>query len=84
VRVLAARQGGEIVAGAVANRSGSVKGVSNLFAVDGNLDEAWTGLLSALPRRHVVGYETGPALAAARRLGFTSTGRLRVWMHTSD
>ncbi|OZM84356.1 hypothetical protein CFP66_04800 [Pseudonocardia sp. MH-G8] len=83
VRVLAARRGGEIVAGAVVNRSGSVTGVSNLFAVDGHLDEAWAGLLSALPRQHVVGYETGPALAAAHRLGFTSTGRLRVWVRTS-
>jgi hypothetical protein len=84
VRVLAARRGGEIVAGAVVNRSGSVTGVSNLFAVDGNLDEAWAGVLSALPHQRVVGYESGPALAAARRLGFTSTGPLRVWMRTAD
>jgi hypothetical protein len=83
VRVLAGRRGDEIVAGAVVNRSGPVTGVSNLFAVDGNLDEAWAGVLSALPRRRVVGYESGPALAAARRSGFTPTGPLRVWMRTA-
>ncbi|MHA6629381.1 hypothetical protein ACU61A_28425 [Pseudonocardia sichuanensis] len=83
VRVLAAYRKGEIVAGAVVKSSGAVAGVSNLFAVDGNLEEAWAGVLSALPRHHVVGYETGPALAAARRLGFTSTGPLRVWLRTS-
>ncbi len=82
VQVLAARRDGAIVAGAVVNRSGSVTGVSNLFAVDGDLDGAWAGVLSAIPDRRVVGYETGPALAAALRLGFTSTGPLRVWLKT--
>ena len=82
VRVLAARRDGAIVAGAVVNRSWPVTGVSNLFTSDGDLDEAWTGVLSALPDRHVVGYETGPPLAAALRLGFTSTGPLRVRLKT--
>jgi hypothetical protein len=83
IRVLAARRGGAIVAGAVVNHSGPVTGVSNLFAVDGDLDGAWAGALSALPDRRVVGYETGLALAAALRLGFTRTGPLRVWLRTT-
>jgi len=83
VRILAARRDGAIVAGAVVNHTGPVTGISNLFAVDGNLDEAWAGALSTLPDRRVVGYESGPALAAALRLGFAPTGPLRVWLRTS-
>jgi hypothetical protein len=83
VRILAARRDGALVAGAIVNHTGPVTGISNLFAVDGNLDEAWAGALSALPDRRVVGYESGPALAAAVRLGFAPTGPLRVWLRTS-
>jgi hypothetical protein len=83
VRVFGARRDGAIVAGAVAYHSGPVTGVSDLFAVDGDLDGAWAGALSALPDRRVVGYEDGLALAAALRLGFTPTGLLRVWLRTT-
>ena len=79
-RVLAAYRDGTIVAGAVAYHTGPVIGVSNLFTVDGDLDAAWAGVLSALPGQHVVGYETGPALAAALRLRFALIGPLRVWL----
>lgn len=81
VRVLAGRRAGEVVAGAVVNHTGTVTGVSNLFAVDGDLDAAWAGVLSVLaPDRRVVGYETGPALTAATNVGFTHLGPLRVWL----
>jgi hypothetical protein len=66
--------------GAGAGGSGPVTGVSNLFTHDGDLDEAWAGALSALPGRRVVGYESGPALTAALRNGFTAAGALRVWV----
>ncbi|HEY0812243.1 MAG TPA: hypothetical protein VGE11_03100 [Pseudonocardia sp.] len=82
VRVLAARRNGVIIAGAIAYDSGPVTGVSNLFAVDGDLDDAWAGVLCALPGRRVVGYGTGGALAAAVRVGFARAGPLRVWQRT--
>ena len=83
VRVLTARRDGVLVAGAVVHNSRPITGVSNLFAVDGDLDSTWAGVLSALPGRRVAGYETGPALASAVRLGFTRAGPLRVWLRTS-
>jgi hypothetical protein len=80
VRVLAAHHDGAIAAGAVVNHSGPVIGVSLLFTRAGDLEAAWAGVLSALPGQHVVGYETGPALAAALRLRFALIGPLRVWL----
>lgn len=82
---LAARDAdGRIVAGAVASRSASVVGVSNLFAADGDLDAAWAGCLGTLARHRpgldVVGYESGDDLAAAVRAGFTPVGGLRIWL----
>ncbi|MEV8567066.1 hypothetical protein AB0436_16085 [Streptomyces sp. NPDC051322] len=84
--VLAGRRGGRVVAGAVLTLGDAVVGVSNLFAADGDLDAAWAGCLSEVARHRpdapVVGYEHGPDLAAALRLGFTAAGPLRVWLHT--
>jgi len=80
VRVLAARRAGEVVAGAVVNHTGPIAGVTNLFAVDGDLDAAWAGVLAVLAGRWVVGYETGRALTAATTMGFTRLGPLRVWL----
>lgn len=77
---------GKIVAGAVATRSGSVIGISNLFAADGASDAAWAGCLAEVTRLEpdlpVVGYESGESLDAAVRQGFTPIGSLRVWLHT--
>jgi hypothetical protein len=84
VAVLGAFMGDRIVAGAIAKRSASVLGVSNLFAVDGDLDNAWHACLVALvehfPDLPLVAYEHGHALAAALRHGFEATGDLRVWV----
>ncbi|MFC9295413.1 hypothetical protein ACFTWH_28365 [Streptomyces sp. NPDC057011] len=84
---LAGRAGDRIVAGAVANRTGSVVGVSNLFAHDdADADAAWAGALSGIAARWpglpVVGYEHGDDLDAALRNGFTDLGPLRVWLRT--
>jgi hypothetical protein len=71
-------------AGAVANRTGPVVGVSNVFTTTIAADEAWAGLPHALaavfPSLPLVGYEHGEALAA----GFTEVGALRVWLSEQD
>lgn len=78
---LAGRDGGRIVAGAVASTGGGVVGVSNLFGA------AWAGVLGAVcarwPGLDVVGYEHGEELEAAVRAGFTAIGPLRVWLRPS-
>ncbi|MEV8320211.1 hypothetical protein AB0Q95_39285 [Streptomyces sp. NPDC059900] len=83
---LAGRCEGRIVAGAVASRSASVVGVSNLFT-SADEESAWAGVLTEAarlwPGLPVVGYESGDSLEAAVRQGFTPVGPLRVWLHTA-
>lgn len=84
VRVLAGHRDDQVVAGAVVNRAATVAGVSNMFAMDGDLDAAWAGVL-ALAAHHfpglpVVGYESGHELEVAVRNGFDPVGPLRVWL----
>jgi hypothetical protein len=75
---------GRLVAGAILNRSEAAVGVSNMFATHGDLGDAWPGCLAAVARAFpglpIVGYESGDALAAAHENGFTSIGRLSVWI----
>jgi hypothetical protein len=75
---------GRVIAGAVANRSEQVIGVSNVFAVDGDLDTAWQVVAEAVgrvfPDLPMVGYERGDALDAAVHHGFEPIGPLRVWV----
>lgn len=78
---------GRILAGAAANRTGGVVGISNVFSADGTPDdEAWTGALtltaSLWPGLPLVGYESGDDLDTALRHGFTAIGPLRVWVHS--
>ena len=85
VAFLAERIGRMIVSGAVLSYGADVVGVSNLFAENGDLDAAWTNAIAAaatyFPRAPIVGYESGDALAAARRSGFEVLGPLRVWIN---
>lgn len=85
VVVLGRRNGTRFVAGAIANVSGTATGLSNVFAVDRDLDAAWAGALATIVRRWpdlpIVGYERDDAMAAPLRLGFTATGPLTVWLH---
>jgi hypothetical protein len=82
--VMAAYRAEKIVAGVIANRSGDVVGISNVFAPAGEEYEfGIEGLASVMekfPGLAVVGYEDGPALELARRLGFEAIGGLRVWI----
>jgi hypothetical protein len=82
IRFLAVRSAGLIVAGAIANLSGPVVGVSNLFGQD-----PWQGLVDAVAacfgHSPLVGYEQAGELEQPLSLGFRTIGRLRVW-HQPD
>ncbi|MFE2376943.1 hypothetical protein [Streptomyces sp. NPDC059398] len=83
--VLAARRGGQWVAGAVVSASATATGVSNLFTVgEYSPDAAWDGCLAAIAARRpglpVAGYESGDDLNTALRHGFEPAGPLRVWL----
>lgn len=84
VAVLAAERAGEIVAGAVANRSTAVVGLSNVFAAEGEADRRFAEAVAAVrrfaPGVPVVGYERGDALGRALREGFQAVGSLRIWL----
>ncbi len=73
---------GNIVAGVIANRTGDVVGLSNLFG-RGTEGGAIRAVSRAFPGLPLVGYESGDALAVSRALGFRSVGPLRVWVRTS-
>jgi hypothetical protein len=85
-RFLAAHDQEGISAGAVANLTGPVVGVSNVFATGTTIgeDEAWadipTAVAAAFPNAVLVGYERGPSLRAATAAGFRDLGPLRVWL----
>ncbi|PWR04945.1 hypothetical protein DKT68_29500 [Micromonospora acroterricola] len=80
VRVLARYdERGAVVGGAVVSGDG-VYGVSNVFAGTGDPAEIWHGVLATLPPVPLVGYESGPDLAATLGAGFAPTGPLRVWL----
>jgi hypothetical protein len=73
-----------LVAGAIANPTDDVVGISNVFARTGPVSHIWPGCLTAVsehfPDRPVVGYESGGELDAAVRQGFRTVGPLRVWV----
>jgi hypothetical protein len=75
---------GEIVAVAVANRTGDVIGLSNVFG-HASAAELWPGATSAAreafpPGLPLVGYERGDNLRRATTSGFRPIGRLRVYL----
>jgi RimJ/RimL family protein N-acetyltransferase len=84
VAFLARSEAGQIVAGAVANLSATVVGLSNVFDVNGDLESAYRDAAGAVQERWgaipVVGYDSGAALQAARRAGFAGIGELAVWV----
>jgi hypothetical protein len=84
IAVIAAYRDQRIVAGAIANRTADVVGLSNVFvpALDGG--RFWAGCVAAavdaFPHLPLVGYEADRALAMAHALGFQTLGPLRVWV----
>lgn len=82
--VVAAYREDQIIAGAIANRTGEVAGLSNVFTPEQEAARYWEGLLDVIaacyPALPVVGYEQGEPLTSALRVGFTPLGPLRVWI----
>jgi len=87
IRFIAGYADRQIVAGAIANRTGDVVGVSNVFSPEADAARCWAGCLAtiidAFPRLPLVGYERGNELAIAQALGFEVVGPLRVWGHST-
>jgi hypothetical protein len=83
VTILGRYEGEGIEAGAIANRSTTAIGLSNVFAADGDLKSAYVGAASAAQAQWgslpLVGYEFGDSLDAVRRAGFSTVGELAVW-----
>ena len=81
--VLACRQDGAIIAGAIVYAAGAAAGISNVFTAGLSPDRLWAGVQWAVaglhPRLPIVGYEEGVSLEAARQAGFDVLGSLRVW-----
>ena len=83
VAVLGRWDGGRVVAGAIANRSAAVIGLSNVFDAAGDLVSAWaeaahvaSTLWGDMP---TVGYDAGDSLDAPLKAGFERIGELVVW-----
>ena len=74
---------GRPIGGGILNATDDVTGLSNVFASGIATEAVLQGLASMAwtwrPNRRLVGYESGADLAAARRVGFETVGRLRIW-----
>jgi hypothetical protein len=81
ITVAAARRSGEVVAGAIFNRSAEVVGISNLFGPADARDGALACAAAAFPERTLVGYESAADLDHAVAAGFETAGPLRVWIN---
>ncbi len=81
---IAAYQDEAIVAGAIANRTGHVVGVSNFFTPAAGKDLYWAGYVATVQERFpglpLVGYARGAELVAAQKARFERLQDLRVWI----
>jgi len=73
-----------IVAGAIANRTTEVVGLSNTFTPPDGAELYWEGFLGMIgthyPSLPIVGYERDESLTIALHVGFTALGPLSVWI----
>ncbi|MCG7346288.1 hypothetical protein MHZ92_19450 [Sporosarcina sp. ACRSL] len=71
-------------AGFIANKAADVVGISNVFSRGMDEINLWRTIPHVVskeyPGVHMVGYEHGDLLSAARSSGWTSMGALRVWI----
>jgi hypothetical protein len=72
-----------IVAGGIANKTGDVVGISNIFTPKDAAQDFWASftrvVMEAFPGFSLVGYERDLELELAHNVGFQSIGPLRVW-----
>ena len=83
IAILGLRTPHGFAAGCIANRSGLVIGLSNVFAADGSptyRDAAQAAAHAFAGGRALVGYDRGDGLDDALACGFQATGALRVWI----
>jgi hypothetical protein len=84
VAILAGCDGDAIVAGAIANRTDDVVGLSNFFTTRRESAAARADCVEAVqeafPGLSLVGYESASGLEESLGLGFVAVGRLRVWI----
>lgn len=82
--IMAAYKKDQIIAGAIANRTTGVVGLSNIFTPKREPEWYWEGLLNMIavyyPTLPIVGYEQDESLQTALHIGFTPLGPLRVWI----
>ena len=73
-----------LAAGAIANRTGAVVGISNVFARDGVTAGTWMGATSVLDAAYtgmaIGGYCDDEGVSAAHDAGFEDLGALRAWL----
>jgi hypothetical protein len=84
VAILAAHRQQTIVAGAIANCTNEVVGISNVF-VPATDPERYRGVclakaMEAFPGLPLVAYESGEDLTQTVALGFEAIGALRIWI----
>jgi hypothetical protein len=88
VAFIAAYRDQQLVAGAIANRTGEVVGLSNVFLPAQDEASFRAGCVAAVmatfPPLPLVGYEAGDKLAAFQSLGFEPVGPLRVWLRLKE
>lgn len=81
---LAEREGHQITAGLIANRSAGAVGISNFFASSTGarafLSRALAAVSEHFPQLPIVGYASGPELGVMFSIGFEAVGPLRVWV----
>jgi hypothetical protein len=82
---VAAYQGQTIVAGAVANRTKDVVGLSNVFVPQDDQVSFYAGCVAVtherFPDMPVVGYERGRELTIVQEIGFEILQPLKIWIH---
>jgi hypothetical protein len=80
---IAAYHNESIVAGAIANRTDDVVGLSNVFTPPDNPQAFWADCVAKtrelFPTLPIVGYERGSQLAIAQEIGFETLQPLKVW-----
>lgn len=86
IALIAAFEGPQIVAGAIASHTGQVVGLSNIFGPASASLQFRAGCIAAaitrFPGLPLVGYEAGLDLAEMQALGFEAIGPVRIWVRS--